>query len=414
MKKYINFINEKKVNKIDLNIIYAKYYTDIDQKDFIEIIESDPTSTIDNKLYMGKYSKWLVNLYRNNNLKIEDLYKATEYLELFDKQSVRNKISKQNINDYNSLSDLAKIVLPFKETDEIKSRSEIKDDNFIHEFKHYNLYIPRTFKDSCILGKGTEWCTATEKTDEYFKQYHKPGRELLIFIDKNDVKIKCQLHLRSKQFMDIYDDQQDLGEWIDEDNKDIEIWLKENYGKEYKKYFNDGDIYWNKNTLEGAPEIVEGDFYCDYNELTTLEGGPKIVEGNFYCSNNNLISLEGGPEIVEGDFYCDYNELTTLEGGPKIVEGNFYCSNNNLISLEGAPKIVEGRFDCFDNKLTSLKGAPEKVEGGFDCNDNKLTSLEGAPKTVEGDFNCKYNIDLPKEEIERYRKTGSVKGKIIS
>ena len=80
MKKYINFILEKKINKIDLDIIYHKYYSNIDRNTFNKIVGSDPTSTIDGDLYMGKYSKWLINLFLNKKLKLEDLYKATEYL----------------------------------------------------------------------------------------------------------------------------------------------------------------------------------------------------------------------------------------------------------------------------------------------------------------------------------------------
>jgi len=289
MKTYNNFILEKYVNKEPLSSVYNKYYKNIVFHDFEKVVSADPTSLIDGELYMGKYSKWLINLFKNKKLKLEDLYKATDYLQLFDKQSVKNKLSRKNINDYNDLPDLAKEILPFKDSDEIKSKSEIKDDNFIHEFKNYNLYIPRTFKDSCILGKGTEWCTATENTSTYYKQYHKPGRELLIFIDKKDPKIKFQLHLRSKQFMDIYDKQQDFKKWLQE-NKDVNDWLIINYTKEFKKYFNQNNIQWNKNTLKGAPEKVEGSFYCNNTNLTSLEGAPKKVEGNFDCHSNNKLT----------------------------------------------------------------------------------------------------------------------------
>jgi hypothetical protein len=422
---YNNFL-EKKINKIDLDIIYDKYYSNIDRNTFNKIVGSDPTSNIDDKLFMGKYSKWLINLFLNKKLKLEDLYKATEYLLLFDKQSVRNKISRKNIMDYDSLADLAKTVLPFKENEEILSKNEIKDANFVHEFQNYNLFIPRTFKDSCVLGKGTEWCTATEKTDKYYKLYHKPGRELLIFISKNDPKEKYQFHFRTKQFMNKFDEEINIKNFLQE-NPDINQWCKNNV-KDYKKIKDDNIIYWSENN----PKIVEGNFYCyNNNNLTSLEGAPEKVEGYFNCSNNNLTSLEGAPEIVEGDFYCSYNKLTTLEGAPEIVEGGFYCSDNNLTSLEGAPEIVEGNFNCSynkltsleaapekvegsfscsDNNLTSLEGAPEKVEGYFSCTNNKLTTLEGAPEIVEGYFDCRNNPNLPKEEIERYKVSGAVKG----
>ena len=286
MKKYISFILEKKINKIDLDIIYDKYYSNIDRNTFDKIVGSDPTSTIDGDLYMGKYSKWIIKLFIDKKLKLEDLYKVTEYLLLFDKQSVRNKISRTNIMDYDSLADLAKTVLPFKENEEILSKNEIKDKNFVHEFQNYNLFIPKTFKDSCILGKGTQWCTATEKTDKYYKLYHKPGRELLIFISKNNPKEKYQFHFRTQQFMNKFDEGINIKNFLQK-NPDIDSWLKLNV-KYYKKIKNDNIIYWSENN----PEIVEGDFSCSHNNLTSLKGAPKIVEGDFYCSNNPNLPKE--------------------------------------------------------------------------------------------------------------------------
>jgi hypothetical protein len=379
---------------------------------FKQIVEADPTSLIDGVLYVGKYSKWLLKLFKEDKLKIEDLYKATEYLELFDKQSVRNRleVNFRNINNFKSLGELAEKILKYKESDDIKSKTEIKEDNLVKEFKNYKLYIPKNYKDSCILGKGTEWCTATEKTDKFFKKYHKTGRELLIFIDKNDPKNKYQFHFRSEQFMDKFDKEIDIKDFLNK-YPDIDSWLKENV-KDYKKINVGEEVRWEKSnfdgcsetingtficsennisTLKGSPKIIKGNFHCANNELTSLEGGPKTIEGGFYCSSNKLITLVGAPETVDGDFSCSYNILTTLEGCPKIVEGDFECYNNKLTSLVGAPETVDGGFNCKFNKLTSLKGCPKRIEGDFWCFDNKLTSLEGCPEIVEGDFSCSYN-----------------------
>jgi hypothetical protein len=34
-------------------------------------------------------------------------------------------------------------------------------------------------------------------------------------------------------------------------------------------------------------------------------GGPKNIKDSFYCYNNNLVSLEGAPQEIGRDFYCD-------------------------------------------------------------------------------------------------------------
>ena len=72
-------------------------------------------------------------------------------------------------------------------------------------------------------------------------------------------------------------------------------------------------------SLEGAPQKVEGRFYCDNNSLTSLKGAPKEVKGSFHCYNNSLTSLEGAPKEVEGDFYCQKNKTKFTEEDVRAV-----------------------------------------------------------------------------------------------
>jgi hypothetical protein len=87
----------------------------------------------------------------------------------------------------------------------------------------------------------------------------------------------------------------------------------------------------------------------------------QTYNGDINVSNIGLTSLEGAPKVVEGRFYCSYNNLTSLEGAPRVVKKHFYCDYNKLNSLEGAPKIVKGYFNCYGNKLVSLEYLPEDV-----------------------------------------------------
>jgi len=143
-------------------------------------------------------------------------------------------------------------------------------------------------------------------------------------------------------------------------------------------------------SLQGAPKEVRGGFSCIVNQLTSLQGVSKEIGGSFYCSNNQLTSLQGAPQTVGFDFDCGYNQLTSLQGAPQTVERIFKCNNNQLTSLKGAPQTVRG-FNCSNNQLTSLQGAPQTLGGNFICNDNQLTSLQGAPQTVGGSFYCSNN-----------------------
>jgi len=71
------------------------------------------------------------------------------------------------------------------------------------------------------------------------------------------------------------------------------------------------------------------------------------------------------PEVFNGSFYCDKNQLTSLEGAPEKVGGKFMCKNNKLTSLKGAPKEVGirfgGWFDCGSNTTKFTKEDVKKV-----------------------------------------------------
>jgi hypothetical protein len=370
IKYFQEFINE---SVSDIESIYQKYYSDIDRGIYDKIVEADPTTVMkDNK--QGVYVKWMIKLFKNNKLKLEDLYKATEYLTTFN--MFKHKIVNKDIMFYQSLPDLFKVVEPFLEKEETVFAND-EERRLAGQFKvvytddEYRIIIPLTLNASKYFGRDTEWCTLNT---DMFKHYTKkqsdditPYNLYILYTD--NLKDRLQFHFKEKQFMDIKDKEINYIYFF-EKHKDIY-----NFFNKYLKvdrYIKDLSIKWSRNTFDGAPEVVEGYFNCSHNQLTSLEGAPKTVEGNFYCSNNQLTSLEGAPKTVEGVFYCSNNQLTSLEGAPKTVEGVFYCNNN------------------------------------------QLTSLEGAPEVVEGDFVCSNNPNLPKEEIEKYHKTGAVKGNIVS
>jgi len=95
----------------------------------------------------------------------------------------------------------------------------------------------------------------------------------------------------------------------------------------------------------------DGNIDVSKTNITSLEGAPKIVNGSFYCHNTKLTSLEGAPNTVNGKFWCYITDITSLEGAPKTVQG-FYCHNTKLTSLEGAPKIIKGSFWCYGTKIS--------------------------------------------------------------
>ena len=57
------------------------------------------------------------------------------------------------------------------------------------------------FGASCELGSGTDWCTATGKTDNFFQDYISKG-DIYIIISKSNPKEKYQFHYETDSFMD--------------------------------------------------------------------------------------------------------------------------------------------------------------------------------------------------------------------
>ena len=206
----MNYLFEAAASIVD---IYQKYYQDINSDDFENIYKSDPTFNPQKPNKIGKYTKWLLNLYRQGKLKTEDLYKANEYLKYFNKYI--NKIEQKDINKYNSLPNLYTVVEPFitaeqnnqtvatSKSDE--ARIAKKDVKKIYEDSNWLILIPLTQEAAIYYGKNTQWCTAATSSNNMFNHYNSEG-PLFINIDKRNNR-KYQFHFESDQFMDERDDE---------------------------------------------------------------------------------------------------------------------------------------------------------------------------------------------------------------
>ena len=188
--------------------IYQKYYSNIPEDIFQEIISADPTYNPQNPQKMGKYGKWLLNLYKQNKLKTEDLYKATDYLSYFVKYY--NRIENKDINKISDLPSLFNVIRPFKEAEDngeemATSKSDeirkIKEDaEKFYEDDTWLVIVPHSQEASCYYGKNTQWCTAATDSYNMFNQYYSKGL-LYININKKTNK-KYQFHFETNSFMD--------------------------------------------------------------------------------------------------------------------------------------------------------------------------------------------------------------------
>ena len=157
---------------------------------------------------MGKFGKWLLNLYQKGALKNEDLYKAKDYLSTFVK--FNTKINQKDINKYSRLPELYKTIEPFisnpeqstSKSDEVRKIKEGAQK--VYEDAKWLVIVPHTQEASCYYGKGTQWCTAADVSNNMFDYYNEKGN-LYINILKG-TNTKYQFHFETNSFMDEHDD----------------------------------------------------------------------------------------------------------------------------------------------------------------------------------------------------------------
>jgi len=223
MRLFANILNEEKKRIITINEsqalsllfeaaslgdIYQKYYSQIPEETFRQIISADPTYNVEKPDKMGKFGKWLLNLYQKGALKNEDLYKAKDYLSTFVKFNA--KINQKDINKYSNLPELYKAIEPFianpeqstSKSDEVRKIKEGAQK--VYEDAKWLVIVPHTQEASCYYGKGTQWCTAADVSDNMFDYYNEKGN-LYINILKG-TNTKYQFHFETNSFMDEHDD----------------------------------------------------------------------------------------------------------------------------------------------------------------------------------------------------------------
>jgi len=194
--------------------IHDKYYKKLSFLIFDRIVAADPTSKVSESgevIKVGRYSKWMLKLYNDNQLLLEDLYKFTRSLNLFHLLNIRGILKRKNIpSDINYYKNLPDLWSNIKEFYDDSNAEILKISNKEYELFWENdlckVVIPLTHEASCYFGKDSDWCTASDSSN-YYDQYSAQG-PLFIIIDKADldISIKYQFHLESHSFADIDDD----------------------------------------------------------------------------------------------------------------------------------------------------------------------------------------------------------------
>jgi len=314
--------------------IHRKHYSNIPDDVFNQIVSTDTiTSNLQNNK-IGVYAKWLLSLYKNNNLKLEDLYKAKEYIPIFDKMVKTDKLSNKDINTYKSLPDVYQVIQHYLDNNQSVSKSDetrkIKKEGAekVYENNYFLVIHPKTKDAAVYYGKGTQWCTSSTESENYFDEYNNRG-PLYIVIDKKNNK-KYQFHYNTKQFTDETDEEIDFAE-----HTGLLFIVMKLYSFNKKNTNGNGIIKFNKKYGLIDKNSEEADFSYT-TELYPVRKVTKLTDEEKEKINAELSNI-----IPRGEVEIDLASMTLQNKHGAGYELNY---PNGFIELKKLENGYEGLF----------------------------------------------------------------------
>lgn len=373
-----NFLFEQYLIEATLDDIYTKYYSNIPQDEFWQIIKADPTYDEQKSQKMGKYGKWLLNLYKQGRLKNEDLYKATDYLSYFVKYY--NKITEKDINKIPDLPSLYNVIKPYKEafdngeeiatskSDEVRKIKEGAEK--VYEDGQWLVVVPHTKEASCYYGKGTQWCTAATSSDNMFEHYSYKG-PLFINIRKSDGK-KFQFHFETTSFMDETDTpiHTPIVKTIGLNSDLLQYYINE-YGGKAAILLTCNNLDFDDMEIDGDDPYYVYNDYDGYWHIVEVNGinikNCRGLEYDSYTSDNEIQSLGQGLFKLHNyelkEYYDDETDEWYNEGDYEISDlwSIYNARSGKTITLpEDARDIYNFNNKYFEAKINGKNSLVEK------------------------------------------------------
>ena len=266
----IDFLRDKYAETLQAEAVKRRETHQTNVNTVFELLaQSDPT---DNKQFL----QWMIKIYLKGNMRLEDAYKATEYLMIFLKAKRQLQPQQRDINRYGSLQDLFAVVSQFKEQElESGKEQERALAREMHTPEHAEILantanikvvIPKTQDASCYFGRNTEWCTAASGSYNYFEEYAKKGPLYILILKKENRRF--QFHQETGQYMD-ENDRPLIPEVIEKVvQKYPEIYEAPKFGKLIRNFIlqNKAHEYYKKEGM--TQELVEAILAFCTGELT--------------------------------------------------------------------------------------------------------------------------------------------------
>jgi hypothetical protein len=190
--------------------IHERYYPTISDSDFNAIVVADTLSSNLQRDKVGKYAKWILNLYLKGRFSMQMLDAAIRGLAVFDRISKANILENKDIFQYKSIASMLTAVSPYRDT-QIISKSEYerqkkeREADKLYEDNQFLVINPKSKWAAATYGKDTKWCTATNQySTDYYEQYTLKGKLYIIIDKKNDKKF--QFHFETGTYCDAKDD----------------------------------------------------------------------------------------------------------------------------------------------------------------------------------------------------------------
>lgn len=368
-----------------------KYYPNIPEDTFMELISLDPTYT--GKDSVGKYGKWLLNLFNRGKISEKDSEKIPTLLNQF--TTYKNRIQNRDLNSYKTLDELAEILssvvddmstlTPSQKTKFLKriKSGKVKIDKsddyeIVLDTPNFIVYVPNTHEASMKLGKGTKWCTAHENP-EHYNSYTEDNGKLYIIKNKKTGE--------RWQYSDLN------GEFLDEDDAHFNIAALMKKDAKLSKFFEkflgidfcnfDGSLIYNGKSI---PE----DFKNDIKHIKIIDGVDRIKNGAFYAFINlESVSMPDSITSIGYNAFENCASLSNINISKNVIsigESAFWgCESlTDIIIPNGVTEIDRNTFEC----CTSLESIiiPDSVtkisrSAFYDC--DKLTVYTDNDYVVE-------------------------------
>lgn len=161
--------------------VFDAHKNEIVEKIIAQFEDFDPTP---NKQYMPYLLNWYVNsgdIGRDKFPNLEDARSTLkESLIMYYKLRERIPEKYRDIGQYKSVGDFMNGVQALQSQYGKQEKLDKGESEIVYNSKYATIYWPKDEQGSCYLGQGTQWCTASTRSANYFDQYNKNGPLVIV------------------------------------------------------------------------------------------------------------------------------------------------------------------------------------------------------------------------------------------